>query len=38
MDEIDVQDLWDHRKKFKEVAAEQQYSSNVCVQFRQLLH
>ncbi|WP_213562902.1 dihydrolipoamide acetyltransferase family protein [Staphylococcus auricularis] len=23
MDEIDVQDLWDHRKKFKEVAAEQ---------------
>ncbi|KKI64452.1 dihydrolipoamide acetyltransferase family protein [Staphylococcus cohnii] len=23
MDEIDVQELWDHRKKFKEVAAEQ---------------
>jgi pyruvate dehydrogenase E2 component (dihydrolipoamide acetyltransferase) len=23
MDEIDVQDLWDHRKKFKEIAAEQ---------------
>ena len=23
MDEIDVQELWDHRKKFKEIAAEQ---------------
>ncbi len=23
MDEIDVQALWDHRKKFKEIAAEQ---------------
>lgn len=23
MDEIDVQQLWDHRKKFKEIAAEQ---------------
>lgn len=23
MDEIDVQQLWDHRKKFKEVATEQ---------------
>ena len=23
MDEIDVQKLWDHRKKFKEIAAEQ---------------
>lgn len=29
MDEIDVQALWDHRKKFKEIAAEQGTETNV---------